>query len=404
MKILVINAGSSSIKYQLFDMEGERVLAAGLVERIGEPHGRIRHTAGEEIIEEGVFPDHRVGLARVVDLLLEPPHAVLQSADEITAVGHRVVHGGARFSAPTHIDQRVKDTIRELIPLAPLHNPPNLAGIEVAQEIFPHAPQVAVFDTAFHQTMPETAYRYAIPAEFYEQHQIRAYGFHGISHSYVTGRAIAHLGQPAEQTNLITLHLGNGCSMTAVRGGRSVDTSMGFTPLPGLIMGTRSGDIDPAVIFYLARERHLSLDEIDNLLNRGSGMLGLGGSNDLRDIERRHGEGDPAATLALAMYTYRIKKYIGAYLAALGRVDALVFTAGVGENSELVRREACAGLEELGIVLDPERNAAGRPQQGAVAEVQATDSRVKILVIPTNEELEIARQTAAAMMEGLAAA
>ncbi|MEZ4770871.1 MAG: acetate kinase [Caldilineales bacterium] len=392
MKILVINSGSSSIKYQCFDMARQSVLATGLVERIGEPAGRLIHRpAGKPAVErDAVIATHRDGLAQAAALLLHADHGVIQSPEEITAVGHRVVHGGERFSAPTVIDDAVRQTIRDLAPLAPLHNPPNLVGIEVASELFPDAVQVAVFDTAFHQTMPPEAYRYAIPTALYDEHKIRAYGFHGTSHQYVSAVAARHLGKPPGDTNLITVHLGNGCSMTAVRGGQSVDTSMGFSPLAGLIMGTRSGDIDPAVVFFLSEQLGMPVSQVDKLLNKQSGLLGLAGANDLRDIQRRHEAGDEMATLALTMYAYRIKKYIGAYLAVLGRVDALVFTAGVGQNSALVRAMVCDGLDGLGIRLDAAKNAAAA---GDLGEIQAADSPVRVLVIATNEELEIARQT-----------
>lgn len=401
MHILVLNSGSSSIKYRLFDMTRGAgrgaALAAGLVERIGEPVGRLKHeTFGQgrahKLSEEYPIADHRQGLRRVVALLLDAEIGVIGEAGEIAAVGHRVVHGGERFSQPTIIDAAVRAAIRDLIPLAPLHNPANLQGIEVAEELFPQARQVAVFDTAFHQTMPAAAYRYAIPHHLYNDHHIRAYGFHGTSHRYVSKQAARHLGLSPEKANLITAHLGNGCSITAVRAGRSVDTSMGFTPLAGLIMGTRSGDIDPALIFFLGQELGLDFAQIDHLLNKQSGMLGLAGANDLRDIEARQAAGDPAAELALAMYTYRLKKYIGAYVAVLGRVDALVFTAGVGENSAFVRAQACAGLEGLGICLDPARNE--QAVRGQISEIQAAGSAVKVLVIPTDEELEIAQQAA----------
>jgi acetate kinase len=395
MKILVINSGSSSIKYQLFDMTGPRSLTVGLVERIGQVMSRINHTAflagGEQkVSREMALKDHREGLAQVAQLLLDAEVGVITSSSEIAAVGHRVVHGGETFSQTTIITAAVKAKVRELIPLAPLHNPANLAGIEVAEEIFPEAVQVAVFDTAFHQTLPAQAYRYAIPSHFYEEYGIRAYGMHGTSHLYVSKAAEAYLGKPAAETNLITAHLGNGCSITAVQGGQSVETSMGFSPLAGLIMGTRSGDIDPAVIYFLGTRLHMSFEEIDHLLNKESGLLGVTGNSDLRDIQARQTQGDPTAQLALNMYTYRIKKYIGAYSAVLGRVEALVFTAGVGENSAYVRWHACEGLENLGIVLDAKKNeAVGK----GLREIQAPGSKVKVLVIPTNEELEIAAQT-----------
>ncbi len=409
MKILVINAGSSSIKYKLFEMTDETVLTAGLVERIGQAQSRIKHTrfnannadnvnnGGEtqETVKEMTIATHREGLAEVADLLTDAEVGVISDPAEIEAIGHRTVHGGETFSDTTLITEAVKAKIKELIPLAPLHNPPNLQGIEVAEEIFPTAKQVGVFDTAFHQTMPARAYRYAIPNRFYDEQGIRAYGMHGTSHRYVTHQAAAYLGRPLAETNLITLHLGNGCSMTAVEGGRSIDTSMGFSPLPGLMMGTRSGDIDPAIVYFLGTKLGMSFEEIDRMLNKESGLLGISGDSDLRDIEARQAEGDAAATLALEMYTYRIKKYLGAYLAVLGRVEALVFTAGVGENSAYVRKRACEGLENFGIRLDPARNDNETPATGQIQEIQADGSPVKILVIPTNEELEIARQTLA---------
>jgi acetate kinase len=403
MKILVINSGSSSIKYQLFDGGKMIPMASGLVEKIGEPSSRIKHSAiaipqsTTRTLEDLQIPDHRTGLSYMVDLLMDVEIGVITSPDDITAVGHRVVHGGERFSQPTIITGEVLETIETLIPLAPLHNPANLTGIQVAQELFPAATQVAVFDTAFHQTIPAAAYRYAVPNALYEEHGVRVYGFHGTSHLYVTKQAIAHLGKPAAETNLITAHLGNGCSITAVKGGHSIDTSMGFSPLAGLIMGTRSGDIDPALPYFLGTSLDMSFAEIDHLLNKESGMLGLTGQNDLRDIEARQENGDPDAQLALDMYAYRIKKYIGAYSAILGHLDALVFTAGVGEKSSVVRALVCQGLENLGIRLDLQKNERGAA--GYVTEIQAAgadgegSSIVKILIIPTNEELEIANQT-----------
>lgn len=398
MKILVINSGSSSIKYQLFEMERKRVLTAGIVERIGEAQSRIKHTvfqAGEaqETIKEIGIADHRQGLEQVAHLLTDEAVGVINRPSEIEAIGHRVVHGGETFSQTTLINEAVKAKVKALAPFAPLHNPPNLQGIAVAEEIFPEAKQIAVFDTAFHQTMPPRAYRYAIPAHLYDDHAIRAYGMHGTSHLYVTKAAIEYLGKPAAETNLITLHLGNGCSMTAVEGGKSIDTSMGFSPLAGLMMGTRSGDLDPAVIYFLGTKLGMSFEKIDRLLNKESGLRGISGDSDVRDIQARQAAGDAAAQLALDMYTYRIKKYIGAYLAVLGRIDALVFTAGVGENSSYVRWHACLGLDQLGIILDADRNNARNHNQ--ILEIQTTESQVKVLVIPTNEELEIAQQTLA---------
>jgi len=398
MKTLVINAGSSSIKYQLFDMESSTVLAAGLVERIGESVGRIKHRVSDgnqnqEIIQDLKIKDHRQGLLKVVTLLTDTQVGVIAAPSEIQAVGHRVVHGGEKFSQPTVITAEVRATIEELSPLAPLHNPANLTGIEVATEVFPDATQVAVFDTAFHQTMPAKAYRYAIPQNLYDDHRIRSYGFHGTSHLFVSKMAIDYLKKPGDDTRIITLHLGNGASAAAVQGGRSIDSSMGFSPLPGLIMGTRSGDIDPAIVFYLGRNLGMSYDEIDTLLNKKSGLVGICGDNDLRDIQHRRADGDPNASLALEMYGYRVKKYIGAYIAVLNGLDALVFTAGAGENNSAVRWLSCLGLDYLGIALDKEKNKRG--VVGAVTEIQNTTSKVKVLIIPTNEELEIAQQTLA---------
>jgi len=377
-------------------MDQRTALATGLVEKIGEASSRIKHTitASEptsEVVRELVVVDHRQGLALMADLLMDQTIGVIQSPAEITAIGHRVVHGGERFSQPTIITPEVQETVKSLIPLAPLHNPANLTGIEVAIELFPQAIQVAVFDTAFHQSMPPQAYRYAIPNQLYEEHSIRSYGFHGTSHLYVTNQAIDYLGKAAADTNLITAHLGNGCSITAVRGGQSVDSSMGFSPLAGLIMGTRSGDVDPALPYFLGTVLGMSFADVDRLLNKQSGMLGLTGQNDLREIEERQMKGDPEAELALEMYAYRIKKYVGAYMAALGRVDALVFTAGVGEHSDIVRQLVCQDLDHWGILLDPQKNKQGGT--AAVTEIQAADSAVKILIIPTNEELEIASET-----------
>lgn len=401
MKILVINSGSSSIKYQLFEMDKKVALTTGLVERIGLEGSRIKHKmfrngATAEVIREVPIKNHQQGLERVAELLMDPEVGVIESPAEITAVGHRTVHGGEQFNRTTIITDEVVAKMHELIPLAPLHNPPNLEGIEVARQIFPDATQVAVFDTAFHHTMPAAAYRYAIPNNYYTDYGIRAYGFHGTSHLYVSKAAAEYLGKPVAETNVITAHLGNGCSITAVQGGHSIDTSMGFSPLPGLMMGTRSGDIDPAIIYYLGTKLNMPLAEIDKMLNKQSGLVGISGNSDLRDIESRQASGDAQAQLALDMYTYRIKKYIGAYSAVLGRVDALVFTAGVGENSAYVRWHSCAGLENLGIKLDAAQNELRSSQ---ILDISAADSRVKVLVVPTNEELEIANQTLAVITE-----
>ncbi len=398
MEVLVLNSGSSSIKYRLFDAD-LAVVASGLIERIGEPNGRAihrRHDGGQrrETVEEGRVPDHAAGFRSLV--------AALDAAglgDDLGAIGHRVVHGGSEFVAPTRIDEQVIERIRAQIPLAPLHNPANLTGIEVATQLRPDLPQVAVFDTAFHGTLPPHAYHYAVPEEVHREHGVRRYGFHGTSHAFVARRAAAHLGRAAEELDIVTLHLGNGASAAAVKGGRSVDTSMGLSPLEGLVMGTRSGDLDPAVVFHLVRQGGMTLDEVDTLLNTRSGLLGLCGDNDLREIERRAGEGDEAAALALDVYAYRIRKYLGAYTAALGGLDAVVFTAGVGENQPSIRERVCGGLGLFGIVLDDARNRAadtGASDDGVVP-VQADDSRVAVLVIATDEEHEIAEQTRLAL-------
>ena len=394
MRILVLNSGSSSIKYKLFDMTDRSVLASGLVERIGEATGSLAHQArdgrGEmmETRKTGRVADHREGMQLIVEAL-----SASRTGEEgagLAGIGHRVVHGGEDFTEPTLIDERVLGVIRRNVPLAPLHNPPNLIGIEVALEAAPHLPQVAVFDTAFHQSIPPKAFHYALPHELYAQQRVRRYGFHGTSHQYVARRAAAFLERPPESLNLITLHLGNGASAAAVEQGRCVDTSMGMTPLEGLIMGTRCGDIDPAVHFYLLRETGRSPEELDALLNKESGLKGICGTNDMREVLEKADAGDERARLAIDMYCYRVKKYIGAYAAVLGRVDALVFTAGIGERAAPIREGCCRGLPGLGILLDPQKNRAGsRPP----FEVQATASAVKILVIPTDEELQIAEQT-----------
>ena len=364
MKVLVLNSGSSSLKYKLFD--GQKALYEGIVEHIGE---------------EGGVPDHREALRKAEKALIAS--GALTSFRDLDAAGHRVVHGGEKFVEPTRIDTDVIEAIRALIPLAPLHNPANLAGIETMVKLVPGLPQVAVFDTAFHQTMPEKAYLYAIPYDLYEKRGIRRYGFHGTSHSYVARAAAKTLGRPLEETKLITLHLGNGASACAVERGRSVETSMGFTPLEGLVMGTRSGDVDPEIAVWMAREGM----DADRILNKQSGLKGLCGDNDVRAILARMKAGDAAARRALEVYAHRIRRYVGAYLAVLGGADAIVFTAGVGEHSPEVRRMACENLQALGIRLDEKRNAAARTL------ISTDDSPVKVLVIPTDEELEIARQT-----------
>jgi acetate kinase len=394
-RVLVVNTGSSSIKYQLFEMDGPKVLASGVVERIGEAGAKLTHRAGdaEPLVVEERMADHSEGFERVFGAF----ETAGEPIGELAGIGHRVVHGGERLTAPTLIDDATVQAIADQSPLAPLHNPSNLLGIRITRASFPDTPQVAVFDTAFHQTMPPRAYRYALPAEVAGELRIRRYGFHGTSHAYVARKAAEHLGRPAAELHLITLHLGNGASVAAVAGGRCVDTSMGLTPLEGLVMGTRSGDLDPAVVFYLHREGGLSVDDIDDLLNKRSGMLGMAGANDMREVARLVAEGDPAATEALDVYCYRIRKYVGAYAAALGRLDALVFTAGVGENNDTVRAGVCQGLEGLGVHLQAKRN---RARSGKARTISADDSPVAVLVVPTNEELEIAEQTLAVITAG----
>ncbi len=398
MKVLVLNSGSSSIKFQLFASAGWQVLASGFVSRIGEASGEIKRqwlgADGSSQRSEERLPirDHRDGIDRIIAGLRES--GVLADLGELAAIGHRVVHGGERFHAPTAVDDEVAEAIRDMIPLAPLHNPANLDGIQVARELFPGVPSVAVFDTAFHQTMPRIAYRYAIPEVLYRENRVRRYGFHGTSHRYVGERAAAFLDRPFDACNLITLHLGNGASATAIRAGRSVDTSMGMTPLEGLVMGTRCGDIDPAIVFYLCRELGLTVNALDDLLNRQSGLLGLCGVNDMREIQRRSQAGDETAELAIGIAALRLKKYIGAYYAELGQVDAIVFTGGIGENDTDMRHRACEGLEGLGIRLDPVANCS--PER-CERRIGTAESPVQVLVIPTNEELAIAQQALAAV-------
>jgi len=390
--VLVINCGSSSLKYQLLDMADERLLARGLVERIGQDEGfhTYEPAGGKEIRREQPIPDHACAIELVLAALTDPDHGVMKSMAEVSAVGHRVVHAGEKYSGSVIITEDVVDALKECVPLAPLHNPANITGIEAAQKVMPDVPMVGVFDTAFHQTMPDRAYIYPIPYELYEKYQIRRYGFHGTSHRYVTLRAAHILERDTGDINLVTCHLGNGASVAAVRGGKSIDTSMGLTPLEGLMMGTRSGDIDPAIVGYLARRLDMRLAEVEQMLNKKSGMLGISGiSSDLRDVERAYANGDDRARLALEVYAYHIRKYIGAYAVALGRVDAIIFTAGVGEHASLVREWACRGLEAIGAVLDPFKNATRHDE----AIISKAASRVKIMIVPTNEELMIARDT-----------
>ncbi|MEU9097264.1 acetate kinase [Streptomyces sp. NPDC048361] len=391
-RVLVLNSGSSSVKYQLLDMRDTSRLAVGLVERIGEETSRLKHTplaTGADPREQnGPIADHEAALKAVAAELAADGLGL--DSPELAAIGHRVVHGGLKFSAPTVITDEVMAEIERLVPVAPLHNPANITGIRTAQALRPDLPQVAVFDTAFHTTMPESAARYAIDVETADAYRIRRYGFHGTSHAYVSRETAKLLGKAPEDVNVIVLHLGNGASASAVRGGRCVDTSMGLTPLEGLVMGTRSGDIDPAVTFHLKRVAGMSADEIDVLLNKRSGLVGLCGDNDMREIRRRCDEGDERARLAFDIYIHRLKKYIGAYYAVLGKVDAIAFTAGVGENAAPVRAAAVAGLEELGLAVDGELNAVRSDRARLISPEYA---RVAVAVVPTDEELEIAQQT-----------
>jgi len=394
MKVLVINSGSSSIKYKVFNVRDSATLASGKLEKIGESNSRLtcswQNTGGKrkESNQKRHVPGHKEGFAWIVTSIIE--QGAVSDEREIFAIGHRVVHGGEIFQEPMLIDKKLIETLRSLIPLAPLHNPANLLAVEIAIERFPNVPQVAVFDTAFHQSLPPCAYHYALPYEFYTAYHVRRFGFHGTSHFYVAQRAARYLGKPLSSLNLITLHLGNGASATAIRKGKSADTSMGMTPLQGLIMGTRCGDIDPAIIFYLGRITGKSNEELDEILNEKSGLEGICGVNDMREVESLAGSGNARAQLAINMFCYRIRKYIGSYFAILGRVDALVFTGGIGENSVLIRKESCHGLSHLGIVVDGRKN---KRSPDGILEIQGDRSAVKVLVIPTNEELEIARQT-----------
>ncbi|MBP2405262.1 acetate kinase [Streptomyces syringium] len=391
-RVLVLNSGSSSVKYQLLDMADGARLAVGLVERIGEETSRLAHTplatGGAKREREQPIADHEAALKAVAGELAADGLGL--DSPELAAIGHRVVHGGKKFTEPTVITDEVTAEIERLVPVAPLHNPANITGIRVAQALRPDLPQVAVFDTAFHTTMPEAAARYAIDVETADAHRIRRYGFHGTSHAYVSRETAKLLGKDPSEVNVIVLHLGNGASASAVRGGRCVDTSMGLTPLEGLVMGTRSGDIDPAVISHLARNADMSIDEIDSLLNKKSGLIGLCGDNDMREIRRRIDAGDERAALAFDIYVHRLKKYIGAYYAVLGKVDAVAFTAGVGENAAPVREAAVAGLEELGLAVDADLNAVRGDEARLISPEYA---RVAVAVVPTDEELEIATQT-----------
>ena len=389
MNILVINFGSSSIKYQLIKMPNQDVICSGLVERIGFDNAKVHYKSKlNEIIKTESIPDHKSGFEKVAGMLMDKQIGVITDEKEIHAVGHRVVHGGSTFSDIIIINQSVKDKIKQHFELAPLHNPPNFEGIVVSETIFPSAKQIAVFDTAFHQTIPVEAYKYAIPNKYLDKHKIRAYGFHGTSHKYVSEKAIQIL--PNKSSKLITIHLGNGCSMTAIKDGKSIDHSLGFGTMTGLIMGTRCGDIDQSVIFHMVNTLGYSLDDVNNILQKESGMLGLTGYSDFRDIEKQAEKGNKDCILALQMFAYRVKKYIGAYASAMNGLDAIVFTAGVGENSILVRKMICEEMDYLGIDIDLKENDIKARE---IIDISSDSSKVKVLVIPTNEELEIAKQS-----------
>ena len=392
MKVLVLNCGSSSLKYQLIDMETENVMAKGLCERIGIEGSRLKHQpeGKEAVIFNDYQENHAVSVKMVLDALTNPEHGVVKSMNEINAVGHRVVHGGEYFAGSVIITDEVKEALEKCCDLAPLHNPANLIGIAACEEIMPGVPQVGVFDTAFHQTMPERAYLYALPYEYYEKYKVRRYGFHGTSHRFVSEEVCKMMDRPYDQTKVITCHLGNGGSVCAVRNGKSIDTTMGFTPLEGLVMGTRAGDVDVAAVTYLMKKEGLSADEMDNILNKKSGVLGLSGvSSDFRDIEEAAEAGNDRAEIALDVFAYKVAKRIGAYAAAMNGVDAIVFTAGLGENSGATRRAICDYLGWMGVHIDSYNNSL----RGKAIEISATDSRVRVYVIPTNEELVIARDT-----------
>lgn len=391
MKILVINTGSSSLKYQLIDMTNEAVLAKGVCDRIGLEHSFLKHTCAgcEAVVIEKDLYNHKIAIKEVIRALTDKKIGVISDMSEISAVGHRVVHGGEKFSDSVIIDDNVLQVIKDCIELAPLHNPPNVVGIEACKLLMPNTPMVAVFDTAFHQTMPDYAYIYALPYEIYEKYKLRKYGFHGTSHKYVAHRAAAMLGRPIEELKLISCHLGNGASICAINGGKSVETSMGFTPLQGLAMGTRSGTIDPDVIKFLMDKEKMTIQDVSNFLNKKSGVLGISGiSSDFRDIHAAADEGNERAELAINIFCYRVKQFIGEYSAVLGGVDAVIFTAGIGENNDIVRARVLVGMEYLGIKIDLEKNTV----RGKELDISTPDARVKTLVIPTNEELAIARE------------
>jgi acetate kinase len=393
MKVLVLNCGSSSLKYQVINMEDESLLAKGIAERIGIEGSFVKHepVGKDKVVIDSNFHDHKDAIKVVVEALLDPSYGVLESMDEINAVGHRVVHAGEKFSGSVMIDQAVIDALEECSDLAPLHNPPNLMGIYACQEILPGIPMVGVFDTAFHQTMPKSSYLYALPYELYETYKIRRYGFHGTSHKYVAIKTAELLGKPLESLKLVTCHLGNGASMAAVMHGKSIDTTMGFTPLEGLAMGTRCGDLDPAILSFIMEKEGIDINAVNSILNKKSGVLGISGvSSDFRDLEIAADEGNERAKLALEIFYKRVTKYIGAYAAEMGGLDAIVFTAGLGENSDRARREICRTLTFMGATIDDAKNDNLR---GKEAIVSTEDSTVKIVLMPTNEELMIARET-----------
>lgn len=391
MKILVVNAGSSSLKYQLFDMDKEVTVAKGLIERIGIDGSKLTQRVGDDkFIFEEDMPSHVEASSYIIKALTDKEHGVVENMSEIGAVGHRVLHGGEKFTASVVIDETVEEAIKENIPLGPLHNPANLMGIKAYQKVMPGTPMVAVFDTAFHQTMPPKAFLYGVPMEYYHKYHIRRYGFHGTSHRYVSARAAEMLGKKPEELRIITCHLGNGSSITAVEGGKCIDTSMGLTPLEGLLMGTRSGSLDPAVVQFIINNENITADEMLDILNKKSGLLGVSGvSSDMRDIDAACEEGNERAIIARDILYTGIKKYIGAYAAEMGGVDVIVFTAGIGENGYELREAVMKDMEFLGAKIDPEKNKV----KGVEKDISAPDSKVKILVVPTNEELVIARDT-----------
>ena len=392
MKVFVLNCGSSSVKYKLFDMTDESVLADGKVERIGQENAVVTHqSSGKEKVTKTLpILEHTVAIQEVLNLIVDKEHGCIKDVSEINAVGHRVVHGGESFLDSVLITDNVKTTLRSLTDLAPLHHPANIAGIIAAEKLMPNIPQIAVFDTAFHSTMPKHAYLYAIPHSLYLRHKVRRYGFHGTSHKYISGRVAALMQKDISELKIVSCHLGNGASITAIKGGQSIDTSMGFTPLEGLMMGTRSGDIDPGAIFYIMDKEKLPVANINSMLNKHSGLYGIAGVSDMRDIERGVEEGDAMARTAYDIFEYRIRKYIGAYVASMDGVDAIAFTAGIGENTPSLRSQICRNLSYLGVEIDEEANKI----RGKETEISTPNSKVKVFVIPTDEEVVIARDAA----------